>query len=79
MTREEELLREAAEEIRSLRARNERQAIRLHAIDDMLCLLHGKPGIAEPQGMVPDVVFAIEKRIAELKKKRDEMPKETVM
>lgn len=59
-----ELLVRAKEEIISLRQVNERQSIRLEAIDDMLGLLHGKPGAKRSGGeMAPDIVWEITKAI----------------
>lgn len=60
-----ELLLRAKEEIVSLRKVNERLSIRVDAIDDMLSLLHGKPGHKPEGGMAPDIVWEINKALAE--------------
>ncbi len=54
-----ELLIAAKEEILSLRKQNEKLNIRVTAIDDMLSLLHGKPGVKSEGGMAPDIVWEI--------------------
>lgn len=64
MTKEIELLQEASNEIKDLRARNERQSIRLVVIDDMLDLLRAKP-TAATQGYSEDVAWKIDKYIRE--------------
>lgn len=54
------LLTEANEEIKSLRHRNERMALRLNMFDDVLKLLHTKPA-SHQEGMSPNVSYEIEK------------------
>lgn len=55
-----ELLQRAKSEIVSLRNQNEKLNIRVEAIDDMLSLLHGKPGTKTTGAMHPDIVWEIE-------------------
>lgn len=60
-----DMLMRASEEIKSLRRENERLAIRVNTLDDLLCLLHAKPGVRVEQGASPDVTWEIEKAIRE--------------
>ena len=64
-------LKAAREEIVSLRRVNERLSIRVTAIDDMLCLLHGKPGVNSQRGEGLDVLYEIDKALAEPPKNTD--------
>lgn len=72
MAKERELLKRAMEEIRSLRRQNERLLIRVEAIDDMLCLLHGKPGTKSTGEMHPDVLHEIDYFLAKSEKPNDQ-------
>ena len=60
------ILENAKFEIVSLRKQNELLNARMSGIDDCLALLFGKPGTKNEVGMSPDVVFDINKRIADL-------------
>jgi hypothetical protein len=57
---EEMLLMEAANEINLLRDQNQRQAVRLEAIDDMLYLAKAKPPI-QNIGYAEDIAQKIER------------------
>lgn len=54
------MLREAANEIRSLRRQNELMSARLDVFDSMMAVLH-TPIATKSQGMSPDLVWKIEK------------------
>lgn len=62
-----ELLNKVKFEIQDLRRTNEKLSIRVTAIDDMLCLLHGKSGMQPSQGESIDVVWEIDKALKESK------------
>lgn len=62
MTREIELLNEAAFEIKILRRQNELMKARLDMFDAINMMLHTEVA-RQSQGMSPDVVWAIEKFI----------------
>lgn len=62
MTREIELLTEAAFEIKALRRQNELMNARLQMFDAINTMLHTTVP-TQGQGMSPDVVWAIEKFI----------------
>lgn len=55
-----EMLREAANEIRSLRRQNELMSARLDVFDSMMAVLH-TPIAIKSQGASPDLVWKIEK------------------
>ena len=60
MEEEVQMLREAANEIRSLRRQNELMSARLEVFDSMMAVLH-TPIATKSQGMSPDLVWQIEK------------------
>jgi hypothetical protein len=60
MEEELQMLREAANEIRSLRRQNELMSARLDVFDSMMAVLH-TPIATKSQGMSPDLVWKIEK------------------
>lgn len=63
MTQEQQMLQEAANEIKSLRRQNELMATRLEVFDKCMLLFHTPP--AYPlQVMSPDLLFQIEKYLA---------------
>lgn len=73
LERAHELLNTASWEIKNLRQQVEKQSIRLDAIDDMLCVLHGKPGNKAGGGMMsPDIVYEIERELKAAKDGADE-------
>jgi hypothetical protein len=60
-----EILKRAREEILDLRSQNDRQSIRLTAIDDFLCVLHGTPGRKNGEGLMShDIVAEIDRALA---------------
>lgn len=61
---EMELLKNASAEIKSLRVVNQKQGIRLEAIDDMLLLLNAKQPESR-QGFSPDIASQIDRYIFE--------------
>lgn len=60
MEDEEQMLREAVNEIRSLRRQNELMSARLEVFDSMMAVLHTQIA-TKSQGMSPDLVWKIEK------------------
>jgi len=70
MTQEQQMLQEAANEIKSLRKKNELMATRLEVFDKCMLLFHTTP--AYPlQVMSPDLLFQIEKYLAGQKTEND--------
>lgn len=65
MTELEELLRNAAHEIRDLRRRNEVLSAKVEMIDLFACVLHTQAAL-RPQGMSPDIAWALEKKAIEI-------------
>ena len=61
---EKELLQRALSEIKGLRNRNELMAARLDMFDAVMSALHGKPAYNERGLMHPDIVYEIEKALA---------------
>lgn len=61
---EKELLRRALSEIQSLRRRNEIMAARLDMFDNVMSALHGQPAHERGGLMSPDIVYEIEKHLA---------------
>lgn len=55
-----QMLREAANEIKTLRRQNELMSARLDVFDSMMAVLH-TPIAKKSQGMSPDLVWQIEK------------------
>ena len=66
MTELEELLRNAAHEIRDLRRRNEVLSAKVEMIDLFACVLHTQAALRRPQGMSPDIAWALEKKAIEI-------------
>ena len=60
MKTEQELLKEAVNEIRSLRSQNQLMSARLDMFDSMMAVLHTDVA-RKSQGMSPDLVWEIEK------------------
>lgn len=66
MSEEQQMLQQAASEIKSLRRQNELMAARLEVFDKCMLLLHTPPAYPS-QGMSPDLVWQIEKHLSEQK------------
>lgn len=64
---EKELLKRAAIEIKGLHKQNELMAARLDMFDAVMSALHGQPATNNRGGLSPDIVYEIEKAIANLK------------
>jgi hypothetical protein len=64
-SRSDELLREAARQIKHLREINERLSIRTRAYDDFLSVFRNDPPSRNGAGatMVPDLVYSIERHL----------------
>jgi hypothetical protein len=67
MTQEQQMLQEAASEIRNLRRQNELMAAKLDMFDKCMLLLHTPPTYPS-QGMSPDLVWQIDKYLANIEK-----------
>ena len=66
MTELEHLLTNAMYEIHALRRRNEILSAKVEMIDLFACVLHTQPA-SSPQGASPDVAWALQKKLDELK------------
>jgi len=65
-------LKDAQDEIRQLRHRNEILAAKVEVMDNFMCVLHTEPA-SRPQGAGIDVVYEMQKHIAKLED--DQKPK----
>ncbi len=72
MTDLEEILSSAAFEIRDLRRRNELLQAKVEMIDLFACILFTKPA-QNSQGASPDVAWAIDKKLDELRKETNKV------
>ena len=70
MSQEQQMLQEAANEIKSLRRQNELMAARLEVFDKCMMLLHTSPAY-QSQRMSPDLVWQIEKHLVEQKSEQN--------
>lgn len=64
MTNEKELLQRALGEIKGLRKQNELMTARLDMFDAVMSALHGQPAHSGKGLMHPDIVYEIEKHLA---------------
>lgn len=60
-----DLMKQASEEIRSLRNRNQYQSGRLQMFDDMMLLLRTSPGYGSSPGMGEDIAWKLDKAAAQ--------------